>query len=73
MAPRVGQPGAFVPQLDVTGFKCSPKTYRCTCAGKADCAYMKDLIQSCGTHTCTGSGESQKCCCVIGGQSTCQP
>jgi hypothetical protein len=56
----------------VTGFKCSPNTSRCRCSGTADCKYMKELMQSCKTHTCTGSGETLKCCCVMG-QGTCTP
>lgn len=72
LAPGVGMgiPGRTVapPTAEPTGFKCSPNTGRCNCAGLADCNYMKDLIKdTCGKITCTGSGSSQKCTCTING------
>lgn len=72
LAPRAGMGTPFgtiaPPTSEPTGFKCSPNTGRCNCAGLADCNYMKDLIKdSCGKITCTGSGSSQKCSCTING------
>ena len=70
--PRAGMAapaGTLTPTTtEPTGFKCSPNTGRCNCAGSTDCNYMKDLIKnSCGKITCTGSGSSQKCSCTING------
>jgi hypothetical protein len=78
LAPRAGTgiaapPGTIAPPTEPTAFKCSANSKQCRCSGTTDCNYMKDLLAgSCPQHTCTGSGASRKCCCVIGG-ATCTP